>query len=142
MEARVADHSPITLGEARQYAGALPADERDQSITGCYKIVCPLDGRCCKGRCIGLFVPCQCGSCVYTPSFFLDPTFLTCFIGLCFCNCIDDMYPGAYSYTDLKGNYMGLVKVSGKGRTLAFFTESTVVSPKEDALGVCCYCEK
>ena len=120
-ETMVRENGSITLGEAKQFAQALPA-EKQKTFCGLYTIVSPQ----CPGICICLSCPINLCCCVaYFP-------FL--------CACPADT-PGTWSCTDMKGITYNLVPVDEKG-TMAFFSEQEMIQGHGDALKVGCYCRK
>ena len=125
----VRDHGPITLGEARKYAAALPPNKQKHPCCACYKCVCPTqDGVCCKGQCVSLSCNMALGGCLW----------YSCFL----CACIDSAHPGSYSCSDMKGNDYNLVKVDADKGTWAFFSQNAVVGANNgDNQKVKCYCE-
>ena len=74
---------------------------------------------------------------MYTPAFFC---FADMLIGLFFCNCKDEEYPGSHSCVDLKGESFSLVKVNAESGTYGWFTENKVLSDRGDDLQVRLYC--
>ena len=105
-------HGPITLGAARAYARKLDPAQQRHPCCACYKCVCPSNGCCCPGACVGLSCNVAFGGCLW------------------------------YSCSDLKGNEYNVVKVDAEKGTWAFFSENRAVGTyKGDNLQVGCYCE-
>ena len=115
----VREHAAVTLGEAKQYAAALPAEKR-RAACGCYTCYAPSCPGCCWGlSCLVNF----CGGClVYNPFM---------------CACPDSSTPGAWTCTDMKGITYFLVPVDEKG-SLAFFSGFEA----KDSQKTSCYCSK
>lgn len=74
----------VTLGEAKQYAAALPAEKR-RTACGCYTCSAPACPACCFPTCLVNF----CGGCLMYNPFM--------------CACPDSGTPGAWTCTDMKG---------------------------------------
>ena len=74
----------VTLGEAKQYAAALPAEKR-RTPCGCYTCSAPACPACCFPTCLVNF----CGGCLMYNPFM--------------CACPDSGTPGAWTCTDMKG---------------------------------------
>mmetsp|Transcript_34878 Transcript_34878/g.79539 ORF Transcript_34878/g.79539 Transcript_34878/m.79539 type:complete len:152 (+) Transcript_34878:140-595(+) len=139
LQEMAADHGPLTLGEARQLAQAIPEEMRRRFGCRCYKVMCAQDRcGCCGGHCIGCACPLQCCGCVWMLGFY---GFLDFLIGNCFCVCEDSQHPGSFSCIDLKQNYYEVVPVAKDGSIWACFSESTFASQGE-ALPVCLYCQQ
>ena len=108
----VREHAAVTLGEAKQYAAALPAEKR-RAACRCYTCFAPACPGCCWGvSCLVNF----CGACLmYNP-------FL--------CACPADSTPGAWTCTDMKGiTYFSVVKV------LPWQSPSSAPAPPQGAPG-------
>ena len=86
----------VTLGEAKQYAAALPAEKR-RTACGCYTCSAPACAACCFPTCLVNF----CGGCLMYNPFM--------------CACPDSGTPGAWTCTDMKGITYFLVPVDEKG---------------------------
>lgn len=114
----VRERAAVTLGEAKQYAAALPADKR-RAACGCYTCYTPACPGCCVVTCLVNF----CGGCLMYNPFM--------------CACPDSSTPGAWTCTDMKGVSYFLVPVDEKG-SLAFFSGFEV----NDSQNVGCYCSK
>ena len=80
----VREGKAVTLGEAKQYAAALPADKR-RTACGCYTCSAPACAACCFPTCLVNF----CGGCLMYNPFM--------------CACPDSGTPGAWTCTDMKG---------------------------------------
>ena len=80
----VRERKAVTLGEAKQYAAALPAEKR-RTACGCYTCSAPASA-CCFPTCLVNF----CGGCLMYNPFM--------------CACPDRGTPGAWTGTDLKGS--------------------------------------
>ena len=124
----VRDNGPITLGAARAYARKLPANQQKHPCCACYRVRCPTNGCCCKGKCVGLSCHLTLGSCLWY-----------CWPWMCACTDTDN--PGTYSCSDLKGNTYNLVNVL-EGKKWALFTENVFMTSKGDDLEAGCYCEE
>ena len=108
----------ITLGQAQQYAGELPAD-KFYNACGCYTCYSPSCPSCCLGTsCFINFGVCL----LYNPFM---------------CACPDDRLPGSWSCTDLKGQNYRLVPVDEDG-TLGWFSAFRMEAKQE----VSCYCTR
>ena len=128
----VREHAAVTLGEAKQYAAALPAEKR-RAACGCYTCYTPACPGCCWGlSCLVNF----CGGCLMHNPFM--------------CACPDSSTPGAWTCKNhwLEGlRYINcidltvvsyfLVPVDEKG-SLAFFSGVEV----KDSQNAGCYCSK
>ena len=122
---RVQSHGSIQYGEAQHNAALLSEDEQKMPCCACYKVIPPTNASCCPGSCIWLSPQLNLCGCVW----------YSCW----FCACSDDVHPGEYNCTDLKGNYYSLVAL-GKGK-FGCFTESTLVASQGAQMPICCYCE-
>ena len=80
----VRERKGVTLGEAKQYAAALPAEKR-RTACGCYTCSAPACAACCFPTCLVNF----CGGCLMYNPFM--------------CACPDSGTPGAWTCTDMKG---------------------------------------
>ena len=80
----VREGKAVTLGEAKQYAAALPAEKR-RTACGCYTCSAPACPACCFPTCLVNF----CGGCLMYNPFM--------------CACPDSSTPGAWTCTDMKG---------------------------------------
>ena len=80
----VRERKAVTLGEAKQYAAALPAEKR-RTACGCYTCSAPASSVCCFPTCLVNF----CGGCLMYNPFM--------------CACADSSTPGAWTCTDMKG---------------------------------------
>ena len=80
----VRERKAVTLGEAKQYAAALPAEKR-RTACGCYTCSAPACAACCFPTCFVNF----CGGCLMYNPFM--------------CACPDSGTPGAWTCTDMKG---------------------------------------
>lgn len=134
----VRDRQPITYGEAKSYVAGLPEEDQNKSITGCYKVFCPKDSKCCADRRVGCTCVAECCGCVWTPT--CSWCLLDVIVGMCFCNC--KKAPGLWNCVDNKGTFYGLVKVDAERGSLAWFSESQVVGSKGDEQNAQCYCMK
>ena len=80
----VREGKAVTLGEAKQYAAALPAEKR-RTACGCYTCSAPACPACCFPTCLVNY----CGGCLMYNPFM--------------CACPDSGTPGAWTCTDMKG---------------------------------------
>ena len=126
-EKMVRDNGPITLGEAKQFARTLPAEQQNHKCCACKKVVCSTGHSCCPGSCVCCTTNVRFGKCLW--------------YGQWFCACKSNANPGTFSCTDLKGNIYNLVKVDGEKDKWAWFTENEYTKVQGDDLKVSCYCE-
>ena len=127
----VRDSGPITLGDARMFARNLPSNQQKHPCCACYKVRCPTNGYCCKGKCVGV----SCHLAFGTFLWYCWP-----WMGAC----TDTHNPGTYSCSDMKGNTYNVVKVmEGERGKWAFFSENNLaMDPQGDDLNVVgCYFE-
>ena len=92
----VREGKAVTLGEAKQYAAALPAEKR-RTACGCYTCSAPAFAACCFPTCLVNL----CGGCLMYNPFM--------------CACPDSGTPGAWTCTDMKGITYFLVPVDENG---------------------------
>ena len=123
-ETMVRENGPITLGDAKMYAGNLAADQQKHPCCRCYRVRCPTNSSCCPGSCVCLTCNLSLFDCIW----------YSCFFGVCYKG------NGEYSCLDLKGNRYTLVKVDSGNERWGLFTENVIYDAQGDAREVSCYC--
>eukprot|EP00518_Triparma_eleuthera_P003542 CAMPEP_0182462350 /NCGR_PEP_ID=MMETSP1319-20130603/6647_1 /TAXON_ID=172717 /ORGANISM="Bolidomonas pacifica, Strain RCC208" /LENGTH=155 /DNA_ID=CAMNT_0024661773 /DNA_START=200 /DNA_END=667 /DNA_ORIENTATION=+ len=141
LQQMVRDRDP-TLKYSDAKAALRDLGSQPPPLSGCYKITCSKNDKCCPNKTFGYVCPCSCPCCMWTPMCPIYGFPISAVVGMCLCNSKDSHTPGSYSATDLKGNFTGIVPLDKDGKTVAWFQGNEYVGPNQDEIPVTCWLEK